>query len=182
MAKIDFRLATAADAHVLAELHLASWRVCYGHLLNARYLESRAALDERLAFWRQQLADAGKRIEVGVCAGQVVAMCHADAQADAQGEVFIDNLHVLPAFQGQGLGQRLMVRQLDAIEQQGGCSRVALTVVEGNLPARGFYRAKGGVEAPHGEHRYGDGSVLPLLRVVWDDPAAMRAKVARAAA
>jgi GNAT superfamily N-acetyltransferase len=69
---------------------------------------------------------------------QVVAFCMADAQA---GELWV--IAVLPAFEGRGIGGRLM----GLAEQwlwQCGCTRAWLTTdVDTSLRAYGFYRRRG---------------------------------------
>ncbi len=181
MDNIKFREAVLADARTLAEMHLASWRHCYGHLLCKQWLDSPAAQTERIQYWEHALRTGKKRIELAMCGDRPIALSEADRVPDADGEAFLDNLHVLPGWQGQGLGQALLVRLLDALHGKTGARTLALTVVEDNQPARGFYRAKGGHEKAEGVHRYGDGSVLTLLRVEWRDLPVLRADLARAA-
>ncbi|MCP9758872.1 N-acetyltransferase [Aquitalea sp. S1-19] len=181
MGNIKFREAVLTDARTLAEMHLASWRHCYGHLLCKQWLDSPSALAERIQYWEKDLQAGKKRIELAMCGDRPIALSEADRSPDANGEVFLDNLHVLPGWQGQGLGQALLARLLDTLGGKTDTRTLALTVVAENQPARAFYRAKGGNEKAGGVHQYGDGSVLSLLRVEWRDLLALRAQLGRSA-
>lgn len=63
---------------------------------------------------------------------------------ERRGEPVLWKLYVLPAYQGQGIGTRLVDAVLDLVPV--GCSRLLLEYVDGNEPAAAFYRSRGFVE------------------------------------
>ncbi len=132
------------DAAALAEVHVTAWRETYRGLLPAAYLaQMNTGLYARR--WRRQLMAArppeivlaAERREglVGYCAGQV-----ATAEASAE----VSTLYVLQAAQKLGLGRKLLAASARVLKARGAAS-LTLWVLNGNVPARGFYEHLGGV-------------------------------------
>ncbi len=61
---------------------------------------------------------------------------------DADGSVFIDNLHALPDRKGRGIGTALLAAAAAWTRAQG-ARRMHLLVLDVNAPAIGFYEARG---------------------------------------
>ena len=89
------------------------------------------------------------------------------ADADPEHGPLLDNLHVKPGWRGQGIALLL--------DKSRGWSRsiapgqpMHLWVLEGNAPARRFYRNQGGVEEERRSEERG-GMTISVLRCSWRD-------------
>ncbi|MBY0488816.1 MAG: GNAT family N-acetyltransferase [Gemmatimonadaceae bacterium] len=160
------------DLPTIASLHATSWRRAYRGILGDDYLDG-DLVAERTAVWREKLADGvglGWIVRVdGAPAGFVFVRPHADAQWGT----LVDNLHVLPTYQGHGLGKRLLHEVATWCMQYAPDAGVYLWVFTDNTPARGFYARVGGAEVEAVEQLASDGRVLPELRVAWASPQAL---------
>ncbi|MFC5428459.1 GNAT family N-acetyltransferase [Paraburkholderia denitrificans] len=145
IASLTLRPATAADAPLIAAMHAASWQATYRHLLPAAFLDDEVDA-ERAAWWRARMeAPGGERRLVLIAeldettpAGFVCV----ERQADSPWGVLLDNLHTLPAWQGIGVGKRLMCAAQDWARARGE-AQLYLYVLEGNTPAIAFYERQG---------------------------------------
>ena len=138
--KIEIIKARQDDLAKIARLQAISWRSAYRGMLSKEYLDSMVEEDLRL-YWGR------------VVVGQDDLILKAeDDQQELVGFItvwgrpipFVDNLHVLPKFYGQGVGARLMAaaaRELLA----GGRNSAELWAFEENKRALRFYEKLGGV-------------------------------------
>lgn len=177
--RLTFRDATAADAPVIARLHVAVWRRTYRDLAPAAAVE---ALDEtrRRARWSQLLAaaDPERIVILAEIDGALAGFAEAGrASAPEIGERWeIKHLYVDGGFARRGIGRALLgaaAARLAERDRRG----VALGVVVGNAPALAFYTALGGRIVG----RYADPGPLwrsDNLIVVWDDAADLAARCA----
>jgi len=147
MERLDDMVIIAAgpgDAAALAEVHVTAWRETYRGLLPAPYLaQMNIGLYARR--WRRQLMAArppevvlaaeGREGLVGYCAGQA-GVDGAPAE--------VSTLYVLQAAQKLGLGRRLLAASARVLQARG-AGALSLWVLNGNVPARGFYEHIGGV-------------------------------------
>ncbi|WP_172201504.1 N-acetyltransferase [Niveibacterium sp. COAC-50] len=166
---LRFRIAGAADAPAVAQLHAASWRSAYRGVLRDDYLDG-ALASERAALWHRRLVD-------GVDAPLEVVLMEDSRgllgfgclcpDADPAWGPLIDNLHVQPALRGEGLGRRLMMALCDRMAASATTTGFHLWVLEANLAARAFYRRLGGCEQTPEYHEMPDGKRYPCLRVSW---------------
>lgn len=142
------RLATAADARAIAELHLASWRSAYAPFLRAGVLEA-LELEPHVGEWRRRVGVPEVRIELEEVDGRLIAFCahgpSGDEDAKARTDVRtweIKNLHVRPDLRRTGSGGGLF--DLSVVHAwRVGASSLTLWVVEKNQTARAFYEKKG---------------------------------------
>jgi GNAT superfamily N-acetyltransferase len=142
---LTLRPATAADAPLIAAMHAASWQATYRNLLPAAFLHEEVDA-ERAAWWRARMeAPGGDRRLVLIAeldettpAGFVCV----ERQPDSPWGVLLDNLHALPAYQGIGVGKKLMRAALDWARARGE-SQIYLYVLEGNAAAIAFYERQG---------------------------------------
>ncbi|RKR75037.1 GNAT family N-acetyltransferase [Frondihabitans australicus] len=137
MSDVTVREATLADAEGIAEVHVASWREAYAHLLPPEFL---ASLDvvERADRWRRILRERQSTVLVAMTEDSAVGWASAGASrdADAPRALELSGLYVLAAHHGDGTGQRL----LDAVI---GDSPASLWVADRNPRAEAFYRRNG---------------------------------------
>lgn len=180
---IAFRLATAEDADLLAAMHLASWRHAYVGLLPDALL-SQPASGERQAAWRARMRDgADGPVEATVVTvnGEPAGFsCLLPLYAPEFG-IYLDNLHVLPAFQGLALGKQLLARCARRAAEGWPGRPLFLYVLEGNAQAREFYRRLGGVESARFDDAFPTpDNVVQVRRVTWPDAGALLARLAPA--
>lgn len=171
-------VASADDAALLAGLHWRSWREAYRDLLPARYLEEQVS-GEMVEKWQQRMHAAAGEYRVciarvdGVAAGFV---CLQPGFAPTQG-VYLDNLHVLPVWQGHGLGKRLLAWAAAEVAAGWPGQALLLHVLDGNLPARAIYRRLGGIETKLPDETMAGDVVVPVSRVTWQDVPALLARL-----
>ncbi|WP_062115208.1 GNAT family N-acetyltransferase [Aureimonas sp. AU40] len=148
----SLRPATPEDAEAIAALHVASWRETYAGLLPEAML-AELSVESRAELWRRILAPAhaasgaavwlAEENEKGLLAGFGACGAQRDAELRQTGfDSEIGALYVLRAFQGRGLGRRLMVALAGHLAGSGR-SGAALLVLRDNAPARRFYEALG---------------------------------------
>ena len=82
---------------------------------------------------------------------------------------------VRPGLTGQGLGSRLFVQSLRWVAQVEPNWAMHLFVLAGNTAARRFYARHGGEAVEHATKHLPDGSMPPVCRYLWRDPARLRA-------
>jgi len=167
--------ACLADAPAIAALHVKVWRHAYRDLAPA---SAHAALDvpHRTRQWHAMLssAPAGERGVVARKDGAIVGFGYcSDADKPAlagYGEVrllYVDQDHA-----GQGIGRALM-QAMAGFLAEAGHRRLALGVVDGNLPAIAFYQALGGKIAGRFTNA---GPLWPSVDLImaWDDIAVLQ--------
>lgn len=141
---LSLRPATPADAALIASIHSASWQATYRGLLPDAFLDSEVA-HERAAHWVARMtAPGGERrtVQIAQLDDAAVGFVCAEQQPDSAWGVLLDNLHALPAHQGIGVGSLLMRAARDWARARGE-TQLYLYVLDGNLPAIGFYERQG---------------------------------------
>jgi len=166
------RAAAAGDAHVLAALHVASWRAAYRGILSDAFLADEVVV-ERRTFWEARMAEwdpARGFAEIAEIGGTPVAFACVMRDAEPDHGALLDNLHVLPAYRATGLGRRLLSGAGAWVARHFPGTPMHLTVFEANEGARAFYRRMGGVESAPFDGRGHDGRTHRERRFVWADP------------
>lgn len=168
MAAVDvtLRAVTSRDSATLAALHTTSWQSAYRGILRDAYLDG-PVIHERQATWQARLtAEAAPGVGwIAQHEAMPIGFVYAYLSHDATWGTLIDNLHVLPAARGRGIGWRLMQQVARAMPVHD--PALHLWVFEQNLVARAFYERVGGqvVEAAHKPAP--DGGHYPELRMAW---------------
>lgn len=171
---VTLRPVTASDAHLLAELHIESWRVAYRGLLRNEYLDGDIE-PERLAVWSQRLQSLAPT-HFGFVAeddGRAVGFAFLYGAHDPRWGTLLDNLHVRPSLRGGGIGRLLLEASARETARRHPGAPLYLFVYEGNAPARAFYARMGGREVERQVKEQPGGGRLADWRVVWDDPATL---------
>ena len=144
---VTLRDAVATDAAAIAPFHVRQWRAAYRDLAPPL---AHQVLDEahRLRGWAATLAlpppaavllaHRRDRLAGFVAFGPPTSPVFA-----GRGQISL--LYVDAAYQGQGVGARLL-HAAQARLLAAGFTGTALAVVAGNTPARAFYAAMGGTE------------------------------------
>lgn len=150
---IRVRDATPDDVEGVARVHVQSWRETYAGLLSADALAG-LSVEERAAMWRQAVTRVNPRARFLVAqtaTGEIVGFARggpARAGEDLLGtEAEIYAIYLVDSVKRQGLGRRLMRGVFDHLGGSGFAS-AGLWVLTGNIPARRFYEAIGGVPGP----------------------------------
>lgn len=184
MQRLDFRLATAADAATVAALHAESWRRHYRGAYADDFLDGDVHAD-RLVVWNQRLQepDVGLRTTfLAEVEGRAIGFVHTVLDADARWGALLDNLHVTATVQGCGVGAALMARAAGFVSENRPASGLYLWVLEQNRAAQGFYQALGGAPADSEPVRPVNGVPDRLqgspigIRYVWADPSILAAR------
>jgi ribosomal protein S18 acetylase RimI-like enzyme len=145
---LDYAIVPAGpgDAGELGRVHVQSWRETYPGLLPEAYLKSMRPLAHARRFYRDLIrAGPGELLLLAEGAGGPVGYAAGTLQGGegkaAEAEVF--TLYVLRTAQNYGLGRALLGAAARVFQAQGAKS-LSLSVLSGNLPARGFYEHLGG--------------------------------------
>jgi ribosomal protein S18 acetylase RimI-like enzyme len=171
----QIRVATLDDARGLGTMHVASWRETYTGVLPDKMLSS-LSVEGRVAMWdqilRQPTTSSSTVVYLAEREGSILGFGSCGAQRtenlkDRGYDGELSAIYVLRAFQGQGIGARLLGRMsLDLLGR--GFSAAALWVLRENLRARRFYEFHGAeIIAEREEVR--DGAVLVELAYGWND-------------
>ncbi|HET6468111.1 MAG TPA: GNAT family N-acetyltransferase [Geminicoccaceae bacterium] len=169
------REGSAADADGVAFLHWQGWRTTYGGIMPEALIQARP-LERRRREWRERLGADLETLWVAEDAtGRLVGFLRAEpARPVPAGEpacdVEITYLYVDPAWQGRGVGRRLLAafgRQARAH----GRRRVLVIAFKGN-PFAGFYAAMGARLACEEPFLF-EGWAGHDLYFVWDDVEAL---------
>jgi ribosomal protein S18 acetylase RimI-like enzyme len=169
------RVATLDDALGIATMHVTSWRETYAGILPDKMLSS-LVVEARAAAWAKIMQEpATQRSTVVYLAeheGAIIGFGSCGAQRTENLKIQgydgeFSAIYVLQAFQGQGIGARLLGKMsLDLLGR--GFRGAALWVLRENPRARRFYEYYGGqVIAEREDVR--DGAVLIELAYGWPD-------------
>ncbi|MSP67672.1 MAG: GNAT family N-acetyltransferase [Alphaproteobacteria bacterium] len=141
---VTIRTAKTMDAAGIARVHVDTWRTTYAGMLPDRPLLD-LSQQRQLRSWLALIrAEPGRQIVAIDGTAGVVAFGSCGrarrSQLPYDGEVF--TLYVLPDYQGQGIGRRLLAGLFGVLAKEG--FRSALVWVLAGNPARFFYRFMGG--------------------------------------
>ncbi len=163
------RPATALDAEAIAAIRVDSWRATYPGLVPDRYLIAMSAARDARG-WRESLGRPKSDItlvavtaqgqSVGFASGGPVRRKHLSCDA----EVYA--LYVLPDFQDQGWGRRLLLGLFEELSVLG-CRSAYLWCLAEN-PSRFFYEALGGQRRGERQEVFAD-TALDEVAFVWPD-------------
>jgi ribosomal protein S18 acetylase RimI-like enzyme len=169
LADITIRSATEADAADIAAIHTASWRDAYAGILADDFLNGDIE-GNRLALWSRRFKDqsAAQLVDVALDqAGTMMGFACSYAGFDERWGSLVDNLHMLPRFRGQGIGEALLRRAVAQLTAGGADEGLHLWVFEANVAGLRFYERLGGriVEKRTSEIPAAGGKAV--LRVHW---------------
>jgi ribosomal protein S18 acetylase RimI-like enzyme len=163
---LTLRAATLADLALIDDIHCRSRRATYRGQVSDHYLDvampaaSRADWEAKLP----QMLATGGCVLVAEGGGEAIGFACA-RPADADGVVYLNNLHALPERKGLGVGTAL----LDAVARHArasGARAMQLHVLETNRPAIGFYESRGWRRIGREDHEWAGETVVALLYAV----------------
>ncbi|MCJ2132624.1 GNAT family N-acetyltransferase [Methylobacterium sp. J-026] len=143
----SIRRAREADLGDLSKVFDASWREAYRGIIPGVALE-RLIADRDRAWWRGALR-RGRPIAVVETADRVVGYAaYGRTRSRSLGtEAEIDELYLLPEYQGVGLGRRLFRAVRNDLGDHG-LTRLGVWSLEDNARAGAFYEGLGGRPGP----------------------------------
>jgi GNAT superfamily N-acetyltransferase len=170
-AVLSFRVALAADAASIAELHAASWRSAYRGNLSDVNLDT-DIVAERAAVWQRRLSTPSERQYVLLAEqnGELVGFACVLLDEEPAWGACLDNLHVRPDLTGQGIGSELLVRALRWVATAEPRWPMHLWVLADNRAARRFYERYGGELIEQATKLMPDGSKPAVCRYLWREP------------
>lgn len=159
MAQIAIRSAKPGDAHTIAEIHVAAWRIAYRGLLPDEVIHS-LSVEQRRGFWKGVLSKpSGSKVDLAEDDEGPIAFCSygptRDDDADGAAEIYA--LYVHPDKWRRQAGRALCEQALREAALRGH-GAMTLWVVKGNESACHFYERLG--FAPDGAERKND-QLLP---------------------
>lgn len=162
---MEYRPAMLADVGRIAALHARSWQETYRGILPDQFLDHEVE-DERLAVWQSRFAEnrSNRLILVAEEGTQLAGFACVVMDNDPTYGALLDNLHVASLYQGRGVGQKLMRKTAQWVQQQAPDSAFYLWVYEINHAARAFYERMGGINQEAIKEEHGT-----ALRYVWPD-------------
>ena len=167
---MNYREATPKDSAGIASLHARSWQVHYRGILSEAYL-AHGVTDDRLKLWESRLAHPAQNqyVRVAEDGGTLCGLACVYAGEDPVWGSLLDNLHVLPGYQGRGVGTRLLAEAARWAAQRAPAAPFHLLVYEQNEQARRFYESLGGTYEATFLFDNPGGGRAPVCRYVWQD-------------
>ena len=158
-----------AVARRTAALHAASWYATYRGILADDYLDH-GLLASRRRYWRRRVLELSARegdifmLDIG---GRDAGFVCVEIGPEPEWGALVNNLHVLPAWQGGGFGARLLETAAQWAVAHGR-RQMYLWVYAGNRPARAFYEHLGWREMQRCLETVPGGGRRVALRMVKD--------------
>lgn len=162
------RPAQAADARVLAELHVATWRVAYRGLLPDDLLDA-LSVQDRERTWQQHLQE-GVPVLLAEQDAEPVGFAAWGPSRDGDGGTDVGEVYALyvhPRAWARGAGRALQDAALTALIDAG-CAEATLWILDENVRARAFYACHGWV--PDGRVRTEQLAVATLTELRYRRP------------
>jgi ribosomal protein S18 acetylase RimI-like enzyme len=138
------RPAEVADSSAIARIHVAGWQSAYRDIVADEHLDS-LSIDQRQAFWKQQLHHDPCLLYVAEDAVRgIVGFAYAGAHhgnfREFRGEIHA--IYVLDQFQRHGIGRQLFFHAAAALQQAEYPSMMVWALKQN--PYRKFYERLGG--------------------------------------
>lgn len=138
------RPAQAADADVIARVHVAAWQHAYRGILSDDYLAG-LSVERRRTMWAESIAKGTPTVLVAQAGEQVAGFSAVGPSRDpdaAAGDHEIWAIYLAPEHWSKGLGRDLWLASR-ALAVARGAGRLSLWVFANNPRARRFYERAG---------------------------------------
>lgn len=151
---VSIRHAKPEDAPALSDVFDAAWREAYTGIIPGVALEKMLSRRSR-RWWRSTVSRGRPLVVLDMGQGAVGYASYGrcrDRSLPAEGE--IDELYLLPEYQGLGFGRRLFKAVCNDLRHRG-MERIALWALEDNGRACAFYEGLGGRKVARVQERIG---------------------------
>jgi ribosomal protein S18 acetylase RimI-like enzyme len=177
---MTIRVATSADSPRIAALHAASWRYAYRGALSDEYLAGDLESDRR-QLWARRLAEPteNQRVLIAEDGCHLLGFACVYVGEDPQWGSYLNNIHVVQAAQGRGIGRLLLhvTAQACRSSHPGG---LYLWVLQSNTKAQAFYARHGAKNTGADLWEAPGGTTAPLFRFSWESVVFLREATANA--
>jgi ribosomal protein S18 acetylase RimI-like enzyme len=149
---------TEADFEPLARLADTIWRAHYGPLIGLAQVEYMLKGRYTPEKSRAYLGASDRWLRLLKLDGETIGYC-SYALTTTPGEMKLEQLYLLEAFKGRGLGG-LMMRHVEAEARAHGCGALMLTVNKGNTDSIAVYKKSGFTVREEAVFDIGNGFVM----------------------
>jgi ribosomal protein S18 acetylase RimI-like enzyme len=161
------RTATTADAAIIAQIHVETWRAAYRGQISDAVLNG-LDVGRRTVLWQERLAQRRGAVFVAEDGDRITGFCDLvpsrDKDADARTVAEIVAIYILPKHWRKGIGRALCDGALAAARGQD-YKAVTLWVLASNSDAKRFYEAMGfSLDGAAKADKAADGSELHEVR------------------
>lgn len=165
---IHYRVATFQDVELIAQLHTISWQVNYKGIWPDVVLGD-SLLADRRQIWQQRLSQpvANQHTVVTFSGETLCGFACAYGNDDPTWGTLLDNLHIAPGYQGQGIGTTLIKSIANWSYLRHPACGLFLWVLQENKPAKRFYERLGAIEEGTDIHDFPPGNQSVVCRYVW---------------
>ena len=141
--QLTIRDAQPSDARRFEEIRVGGWKTAYAHIIDPSVLETLQVTEERIALWRERIAEAGPH-DVTLTAeldDEVVglAVLRPSRDDDVPEAAELLALYIDPVRRSGGVGTALMTAGFARMPHE----VQTLWTLEGNAAARRFYERHG---------------------------------------
>lgn len=167
---ITYQAAKTEDAAAIAQLHALSWEQHYQDEFTQHYLEHEVRTD-RLQVWTDRMKQpvAEQYVVLAKEGDELCGFACVYLNRDETWGALLDNLHVLQAHKGKGIGRKLMQVAAQWVLAEQHDSMMYLWVLTSNEGASTFYRQIGGEMVEKTRMDNPGGGSSSVLRYVWSD-------------
>jgi len=144
MDEIKYRTATSEDSNRIAELPAISWRANYRGEYKDEYLDG-DVFEDRIQVWTDRFgaSDPDQHVVIAESNEQIVGFaCVYGAESEGWAS-FLDNIHVRPGQQSQGIGRGLMEEVFKWCRVQHPDAGLYIWVLQSNIQGQKFYKYSG---------------------------------------
>lgn len=166
---IKFRDAQDVDVDNIAQFHARSWQIHYRGIVRDAYLDQEV-YEERKAVWKARFAhpNPDQHLIMAEKNGLLCGFACVFSNYHQEWGAYLDNLHVSPEYQGQGIGYKLLRKAAEkSYTHQPQDPGYYLWVFRDNLNAIEFYERAGGERREMQAIACPDGNSYACLRYHW---------------
>lgn len=169
MPTIDYREGSQEDANAVARLHAESWRANYRGEYRDEYLDGQV-FEDRFRVWRERLSSPvpNQHVVLAESNEELIGFACVYGGDDARWGSLLDNIHVRPGRQSEGIGAGLMTRVVEWCSLHYPEQGLYLWVLDSNHRAQQFYARLGASDRGGERSEAPGGGTIQGRRYAWD--------------